>query len=176
MKPIIAFCLLLLATPSIARIGENETACALRYNHGKDVPPDPHDQMFPLLKGPNTTNRTYKYQGWNIKIGFIQGIASVVQYSIAGQNIRAITPEEVRAILDGSGGLAAWRQVKSSDFKQRTPVIDRIFRGSGDVWWRSDGSFAQLPAMRTYFRIENELALKLEAEAARPTQRTIPKF
>lgn len=175
MKHILAGLILVLATGVHARLSETETACALRYNHGKDVPPHTLDQTSPLVRGPNCTNRTYVFQGWLIRIGFIQGISSRVSYSIH-ETPRGITPDEVKAILDANGGLSSWRRVRSADFKQTTPVLNRIFSTSTDVWWRNDGSFASMGVTGSTLLLENSIALRQEAESLEPKPRKIPNF
>lgn len=161
-----------------ARIGETETACDMRYNQGK--PPLSQsfaDRLSPLVQGPATTNKTYSYQGWSIKIGFIQGIASRIEYSKAGEGPRAITAEEVNAILNGNGGLRSWRLVAQDQFPNPTKIVTDIFRRSGyrPVWYRQDGTYAYLRPAAYFFRIENGRALQADAAAAKPA-RSIPSF
>jgi len=160
-----------------ARIGETETACDMRYNHGKPLSSSFADSISPLVKGPTATNKTYSYQGWNIKIGFLQGIASRIEYSKAGDGPKAITAEEVNAILNGNGGLRSWRLVAQDQFPNPTKIVTDIFQRSGHrpVWYRQDGTYAYLRPAAYFFRIENGRALQADAAAAQPA-RPIPSF
>ena len=118
----ICLTVLLLPTLAAARLAENITACDIRYNStGKNV-----DRGYypPLVTGVNTTNICYRHDGWIIRVGFIQNIATVIAYS--RQDSARITPENFAAIVTANGGGLKW--LKSSD----------------EIWTRTDGATARM--------------------------------
>jgi hypothetical protein len=163
---------------SFARLGESETACDMRYNHGQQISQTSNDRYSPLVTGPMCTNKTYNYQGWKIRIGFLQNLAARVEYSKTTAGDHVITAEEVNAILEGNGGLSSWRQVTLAQFPNPTKAISDVFRRASGrtVWYRADGSFAYLRPANYFFRIENGRALQADAAAEVKPVRSVPKF
>ena len=140
-----------------ARLGETEVACAMRYNHGQDVGSTISDQVFPLISGVNTTNRTYSYQGWTIRIGFHRGIAHCIQY----QHVKAterITDAEVSEILQANGGIDAW----SPELKG---------------WSRKDGAKAALSSALNSLTLESAAYFHWRMnKGKKPPPKPIPNF
>ena len=64
-----------------ARLGENITQCDQRYNStGGNISKDFIDNHSKLITGINTTNVVYIYDGWKIKIGYMNSYAVVIEY------------------------------------------------------------------------------------------------
>lgn len=158
-----------------ARLGENEVACAMRYQHGQDVAPKIGDRMHPLLSGIHTTNKTYQYQGWTIQIGFMRGIAHRMRYRHADSNQR-ITDDEVKAILAANGGLSSWREADAAqtlDHGMANALKDRL---SGTVWERSDGARATLQLLDKVLILDSA-AYRRWSERPKPSEKkAIPAF
>ncbi len=140
-----------------ARLGENEVACAFRYQQGQDVAPTHADRYSPLLSGIHTTNKTYQYQGWTIQIGFMRGIAHRMSYRHASP-AKKITAEEVKAILAANGGLSSWREAGAPHILVNPSAALSRAMFTTTVWERSDGARATL---------KNERNLTLDSAAYR---------
>jgi hypothetical protein len=178
MTRLLTLLLALAVLPVFARLGESETACDMRYNHGQQISQTSRDKYSPLVTGPNATNKTYSFQGWRIQAGFLQGVAARVEYSKTSAGNHTITAEEVNAILEGNGGLSSWRQVTIEQFPNPTKALIDLFHRSASrtVWYRADGSFAYLRPANYFFRLENGRALQADAAAAVKPVRPVPKF
>ena len=87
-----------------ARIGETEAECQQRY--GKPVNQAMAD-MMPILNG--AVNHSYSYQGWNIRVAFVNGKAVRVYYSKLSAPME-IKADEVKAILEGEANGGKWEE------------------------------------------------------------------
>ena len=174
----ILFFILITTTGVFARLGENEVACATRYNHGQDVLQSFQDRHAPLVSGVNTTNRTYLYQGWRIRVGFVNGIAQRVEYSDAEKPSRNITEAEIAAILAANGGASAWRPVAKSDLPEDSPVSKYLFSSfNGSAWVRGDHAIAQVQFPGNKLRLESYAILKSEfGQQQKVKKKPIPAF
>ena len=166
IEMVLVFFALISITQSVqARLGENEVACATRYNHGKDVQSTATDHMYPLLTGINTTNRTYSYKGWRIRIGFKMGIAHRIQYQHEKPPLQ-ITDEELSAILNANGGLGAWTMDS-----QDGPFY------FGKAWTRKDGAKAWLPIGSNSLTLDSAAYIRWqESSNKKKAKKPIPDF
>ena len=173
-----AFSFIIMASITVtamARLGENEVACAIRYNHGIDIKQTNADRFSPLLSGANTTNRTYSFQGWKIRIGFMKGIAHRMRYQHENPNHR-ITEEEQMVILNANGGSANWRPEKIE--AQRKDAFTRMLipSYSGVTWVRNDGAKATRDIMGISLSIDSAAYLNWEARKKKTENKAIPNF
>jgi hypothetical protein len=167
-----------LELPSLARLGENEVACAIRYNNGKDVKATAYDRISPLLTGANTTNKTYVYQGWRIQIGFMRGIAHRIRYQNEKSSHR-ISELELMAVLNANGGAASWKEEKTEAQKQDIFTKVLISSVSGETWVRNDGAKATLDFLARSLNLDSATYLKWEASKAaknKPDSKALPNF
>jgi len=157
-----------------ARLGDNEVACATRYNHGQDVASISTDRHYPLLTGIHTTNKTYQYQGWVIRIGFMRGIAHRLQYRHQ-ETMRKITEEEVNAILDANGGLSAWKPEPKSNYSSGEIMVEVVAPSmKAREWNRQDGARATLTQKTLH--LDSAAYLRWKEERSKPKAKPIPSF
>lgn len=162
---------------ALARLGESETGCDMRYNKGARLSQTSDDKYYPLITGNWTTNKTYSYEGWKIKAGFLKGFACRIEYRKIGSE--RISGDEVNAILEANGGLKTWRVVKVEQFANPPEDLRNLFlHATSDVWHRNDGAFAYSDDHMGRFLLENRAARArdLELEAASRKPKTIPRF
>ena len=82
MKLLVTMLLAIISMSAEARLGENITQCDQRYNStGANLSVDQMDYISKLITGLNTTNVVYRYDGWKIHIGYLNGYAVVMEYS-----------------------------------------------------------------------------------------------
>lgn len=139
-----------------ARLGEAITECDLRYHGGKPGKSSAADLIKPLATGPNTTNLTYIHNGFTIRIGFTDGVATVIDYN--KMSSQKTTPEELEAILEANGG--GWEEVPDYSSRRRWKGLDELsaLAGKGRVWMRTpDYSGACL------YNLGRSLRMKLKA-------------
>ncbi|HMP91155.1 MAG TPA: hypothetical protein PJ991_13210 [Kiritimatiellia bacterium] len=158
-----------------ARLGENEVACAMRYNHGKDVGETFSDRHYPLLSGPHANNRTYHFQGWRIRIGFARGIAHRVEYKHLEMN-RKITGPELQAILEANGGINAWRREGEDTTPNLTAAPLPVSMFSEQLWIRNDGAHARLLPNSTTLILESAAYIRWKSAPSRKQEKPVPKF
>ena len=137
------FISLVCCRPLQARLGEDEIQCEERYGFAKKEFVA-NDKTFPLITGDGTITRTYLYQGWRIRIGFLDDVAVREEYYKAAQPGKPITIAdfECRAVLEGEKGSAAW-QPKGMKLSVSIPkVLQDHLRSMllGTFWIRSDGT------------------------------------
>ena len=125
-----------------ARLGEDEIQCEERYGFAKKEFVA-NDKTFPLITGIGTVTRTYLYQGWRIRVGFLDGVAVREEYwkVTAPGRSATIADYEANAILDGEKGAGAW-QPKGTKLTVNVPkmLMDHLMQTfAGTTWIRSDG-------------------------------------
>jgi len=143
--------------PTFARLGETKAECQERYdNLGSELSFDSISMLLagvyewseedslshpllPILKG--ASNLAYDYQGWCIKVAFVDGKAVKIAYlkyigghytSYRETQGQPIEPYEVLAILDGEAGGGTWEKSSSGE----------------SVFYNTNGSLARLIAKR----------------------------
>lgn len=179
MKVLITLMTLVCVLTASARLGESETGCDMRYNKGQRISQTQGDKMYPLITGQWTTNKTYSYQGWHVKVGFLKGFACRVEYS-AIKGIANPTDEEIAAILEANGGLRSWRQIKRDELPNLPQAVADVFRRATgpSIWARQDGAYAYRPNFTNKLRLENRDAIQRDSEvsASKNTPKIVPKF
>ncbi|MDD5677887.1 MAG: hypothetical protein PHW60_07840 [Kiritimatiellae bacterium] len=153
-----------------ARLDETLAQCEQRYGKPQE---SPSDKAMPLLSG--ALNVSYQYQGWHIRIAFLDDKAVMISYSKIAQagGDSSIKDDEAKAILDSEGNGNEWK--KSWTLNPFAPLV------YPKRWLKTNGSIAYLVGM-------NKIMLVVEspkAEEFRKAQATakeeqrkasIPKF
>ena len=128
---------------AFARLGEDEIQCEERYGFAKKEFVA-NDKTFPLITGEGAITRTYLYQGWRIRIGFLDGVAVREEYwkVTAPGRSASIADFETTAVLEGEKGVGVWQPKGTKLMTNITQMLqDQLLKGlSGTVWVRSDGT------------------------------------
>ena len=126
-----------------ARLGEDEIQCEERYGFAKKEYIST-DKINPLVTGDGANIRTYIYQGWRIRIGFLDGVAVREEYwKVTGPGrTAAIADYESTAILDGEKGSATWQTRGTTLSLNVTKMLQDHLQNvlMGTHWIRSDGA------------------------------------
>jgi hypothetical protein len=175
-----AMIILLIAMHAHGRVGETLDQCIARYGQ----PLKPSSGLFSrAITGPDTTNATFKYQGWILRVGFYRGYACDMHYQkeFRRGHPDAVTDAEFLAILQAYQA-EPWKGV--SDPVTLNPLaavasaIDKI--GKGDSWKSQKGFIAYRRAGTSIVRVVNPAALAaLEEQKRLEIERNalpVPKF
>lgn len=175
---------LLRPSSSFARLGEDEVQCEERYGFAKKEFVV-NDKTFPLITGIGTITRTYLYQGWRIRVGFLDGVAVREEYwkVTAPGRSATIADYEASAILDAEKGTGTW-QPKGTKLTVNVPkmFMDHLVQTlTGTTWVRSDGiATAAWDMSKLRMNFEGLAAVQHDEEAKRNNeekQRTsVPSF
>jgi hypothetical protein len=157
-----------------ARLGEDEIQCEERYGFAKkDFATT--DKAFPLINGIGATTRTYLYQGWRIRIGFLDGVAVREEYwkiTAPGRSV-TIADDESKAILEAEKSAGAW-QLKGATLTLYIPKMlqDHLQKTlAGTFWIRSDGlATANLDAAKLRLSFESLTAIQHDEEIKRANE------
>ena len=99
-----------LAAGALARVGETEDENDDRYGLPKRQF-DLLDKNFPLLRGDGTRTKSYLYEAWRIRVGYLNGMAVRIEYwrnpKPQGPNI-PLTDYEKTAILEAENAGGQW--------------------------------------------------------------------
>lgn len=154
MRKQLAIALLIIGgVAAYGRLDENITQCDQRYNvGGLGANAQGSSGVYSLIQGPNTTNVTYRHDGWKIRIGYLNTIAVVIEYR--RQDNGKIDDGQVQLLLHVNSGGGTWT------------------RSSPGFFIRNDGATAKnnLYDVRfesLYFKRHQE-QLRLRKEGAKP--------
>lgn len=171
MKPILRLILLLVVpcTTQIAsaRLGEDEAQCEERYGFAKKNF-EANDRTFPLVNGDRAKTRTYLYQGWRIRVGFLDGVAVREEYrKEPGTNVSlTIADYESKAILEGEKVSNPW-QPKTTRLSFNVPkmLAEHLQQTlTGQTWVRGDGqATATLDSYPIRLSLESLAIIQYEA-------------
>ena len=143
------------------------------------------DKLYPLISGDGTITRTYIYQGWRIRIGFLDGVAVREEYwKVTGPGRNAtIADYESTPILDAEKGTGAWQPkgTKLSTNMQKMLLDHMQNTLMGTAWIRSDGSAtAVLDITKMHMSFESITAIQHDEamkQANEQKQRaSVPQF
>ena|SRR5436190_6540711 len=145
-------CVLLLATSSEARIGENAIQFANRYGAPKDTPSSKIiDKNSPLFKG--AIHHTYEYEGWKIRAAFLNlnGPAIRMDFQKMSGTANGITIQncEFEAIKTVNTPLSMkWAPMVYDNADSSNPApaksSENFTSVSQKMWRRSDGAILWL--------------------------------
>ena len=152
--------------PLHARLGEDEIQCEERYGFAKKDPATAaNEKLYPLITGEGATTRTYLYQGWRIRIGFLDGVAVREEYwKVVGPGRNAaIADYESTPILEAEKGTATWQPkgIKPSTNIQQMLLEHLQHSLLGTFWIRSDGTAtATMDMASMHLSFENVIAIQ----------------
>lgn len=188
MKTFLPYIVVLLSllhpSSGIARLGEDEIQCEERYGFAKKEFVQ-NDKTFPLVTGIGAITRTYLYQGWRIRIGFLDGVAVREEYwkVIAPARSATIADYEATAILDAEKGTGVW-QPKGTKLTVNLPKMlqEHLTQMlTGTTWVRGDGTAtATLDLTHLHLGFESLAAVQHDEEAKRSNEEkqriSVPAF
>ena len=176
-KTLLLFCcLLLLPSTVLARLGETERENQVRYGE-----PLKDDHSSPLLN--NTVNKTYHYQGWKIRVGYINGHAVRIAYSKLpkANESQFLKDDEIAAVMEAETHGGRWTKLKSGSLLfPRGKSGNTLYDTAPLRWSNTNKSIAYCATGRFVLFIEApdaaiwEQALENEKEVKR--RASIPKF
>lgn len=164
-----------------ARLGDTERDCITRY--GSPVASNSTKILGPLV--PGTVERSYSYQGWKIRVAFVNGVAVAQEYRKDVSVLKAmkITDDELAAILEGESGGAKWSPARPKRTGDIFNQIAQELMGSvadGRLWSRPDGATAHIDHACFHIRLTTPAseAAKAAASAQKKVQQrnAIPAF
>ena len=163
-----------------ARVGENMLQCAQRY--GSPIT-NIMDRSMPILTGPGASNVTYRYQGWLIRMAFVDGYACIADYQkeYRREQPSNIDDSEFQAILRAYQP-EPWSETKRTVELNPSKALSSAMRrmGDGPSWESRSGFLAFRRPGGSIVRIVNKAALaSFEArnQKAKEASRTpIPQF
>ncbi len=168
----IVFVMMVVAAPvsTFARLGETEAECLNRYGKSSTT-------YSPLLDG--AINREYNYQGWRIRVAFINGKTVRIEYNktekVAGAPF--IQPDEAQAILAGETGGGQWKE-KSNSINPIASFLDTQSRPK--TWKNTNGNVAYFTVAKLALVVETpeaEAFVKAyREEKERQRKASTPKF
>ena len=161
---------------SYARVGDSEQQDAERYG----PPVKAQDSLTPILK--NGVSKTYHYQGWKIRVGYLDGTAVRVSYAKMTQpeTPAHLKDDEIDAILNAEAHGGKWEKIPAMSLLNQKRTGNNLFDGSQRRWVNTNGSIAYVLLGNKTIFVESPDAGKWEQrqERAKEEQRkgSIPKF
>lgn len=157
---LIVLILLVCVLNADARVGENMLQCAQRY--GSPIT-NIMDRTMPLLTGSGASNVTYRYQGWLIRMAFVDGYACIADYQkeYKSDQPNDIAESEFQAILRAYQP-DPWSETKRTVELNPIKTLSSAMRSMGDgPSWKSQQGFIayRRPGGRTV-RIINPKAVE----------------
>jgi hypothetical protein len=167
---------LVLSPMAFARLGETIETNQARYgNPVKNI----RDTISPILKA--ATNKTYHYQGWQIRIGYINDHAVRMFYARLPKSgeTQVLKPDEIEAILKAELHGGKWKKMRAGTLFSRTNSGNSSFDHAHLRWVNTNKCLAySTNRMNLYVEASEaiiwEQSLKNEKEVQR--KENIPKF
>lgn len=166
--PLLAGCLF--PAFALARLGENETQCNGRYGTPlTDQWAISANKKTPLV--PAGYTRTYNYQGWVVRIAYLEFNGPAIAMHFRKKAGGSITDDELAAIVNANTPQGmGWALVPytNSPLEGSSRVIGNI--GSqvamgARAWQRSDGTVAILEPLRMELILKSPAAMEIEKKA-----------
>jgi hypothetical protein len=178
MHKIIFFVLFSIVFPSIAfaRLGETEQQDIARYG----VPIKDHDAISPILN--NAVTKTYRYQGWKIRAGYLNGHAVKISYSKLSQpNVSPqLKDDEITAVLNAETHGGKWEKLKPASLFSQKGSGDKLFDYAQLRWGNTNKNIAYIPLGGMILYIETPVAImweqSLENQKEVKRKENIPQF
>lgn len=152
---------------ALARLGENETQCNGRYGTPlTDQWTISANKKTPLV--PAGYTRTYNYQGWVVRIAYLEFNGPAIAMHFRKKTGGTITDDELTAILNANTPQGmGWALVSytNSPLEGSSRVIGNI--GSevafgARAWQRTDGTVAILEPLRMELILKSPVAMEIE--------------
>lgn len=166
MKALLLASISLIAGIAYGRLGETETECDIRHNKtGKAHEQKSTDKQFPLKLGMLALlTRSYDYEGWHIRIGYLNSIAYCIEYTKKA----ALSENEIAAVLEANGGTPSWRRIHAvAAAKQNERIASlALYCRCSRFCIRRDGAIAFVKPfiMPAVLRVEGPEAVALGIE------------
>jgi len=172
-----------------ARLGETEIQCADRYGAPKNDPVTKiYEKASPLIEGGIT--HTYDYQGWQLKIAFLQlgGPAVRIQFSKKSQPgvSSVVTEQEITAILNANTPSGTtWTKVAYDNPNSPNTGLSKMFEGiimegaGSKTWKRTDGATAQVQSpmmMLLELPIARQYEAQIKQQKEQKARASVPTF
>lgn len=127
---------MLSAVAAQAQLGQSVSDCDIKYNAGRKATSSAMDKVEPLATGPGTTNYTYIYKGYTLRIGFRDGMAACVDYTRTGT--QKLTEKEIAAILDENADGKLWDGATIGTVRDSVPALRGLDVGQSrpQAWMR----------------------------------------
>jgi hypothetical protein len=172
------FFLLILVFPSItlARLGETEQDNRARY--GNSVKES--SMLLTILK--NAENKTYHFQGWKIRVGYLNGHAVRIAYSKLPKpnETPQLREDEIEAVLNAEAHEGQWKKLRAASLFSIKNSGNKMFDHAPFRWINTNKCIAYSPIGRMIIYIESqeaivwEQAMEIEREVKR--KESIPQF
>lgn len=120
---------MLATTAARAQLGQSISDCDIKFNAGRKATSSAMDKVDPLASGPGTTNYTYIYKGYTLRIGFRDGKATCVDYNRTGT--QKLTEKEIDAVLEDNAGETPWEDAPVEFVRQTIPVLRPVIASDG---------------------------------------------
>ena len=122
-----------------------------------------------MVTGVGAITRTYLYQGWRIRVGFLDGVAVCEEYwKVTTPGKSAIIADyESNAVLDGEKGTGTWQPYGAKLTFNVTKMLQDHLQKSlmGTVWVRTDGvATATLDLAKLHLSFESVAAVQHDEE------------
>lgn len=169
---------------ALARLGEDEIQCEERYGFAKKEFVQ-NDKSFPLITGIGAITRTYLYQGWRIRIGFLDGVAVREEYwKVTGPGrAAAIADYERTPILEAEKGVGTWQPKGTKLTVNISKMLQDHLQSmmNQGAWIRSDGvATATLDMLNMRLSFESLAAVQHDEETKRGNEEkqraSVPAF
>ena len=166
-----------ISSVSYARLGDTEQQDSERYGPASV---SAQDRLTPIIK--NAPSKTYLYQGWKIRAGYLDGIAVRVCYSKISkpENTSELKNDEIEAILKAESHDGRWEKVKPMSLLNQNKTGNSYFDGSQHRWLNTNGSMAYILLGNRTFFVESPEAGKWERNQKNKIEdqrkANIPKF
>ena len=167
---------LIFPTIALARLGESIETNQARYGSPmKNI----QDKRFPILK--NAVNKTYHYQGWQIRVGYINDHAVRMFYAKLPKSgeTQVLKADEIEAVLKAELHGGKWKKLRAATLFSRKNSGNRFFDHAHLRWVNTNKCLAySTNRMNLYVDAPEaiiwEQALINEKEVQR--KENIPKF
>lgn len=167
---ILTVCLLLGLTAR-AQLGMSISDCDIKFNAGRRAASSAADKVDPLVSGPDSTNLTYIYKGYTLRIGFVKGAAACVDYTRAGS--QKLSEKELGALLEANPGEEEWLEASLYRIRRLSPALAAIATEDGKIrlWARGETAGAVNYNLGRSMRLALKPPVALPGPRARSTGR-----
>lgn len=177
LRMLLAFAICI-ATPALARLGENEAQSQTRYGAPAPELSAPNDK--PLLPGAKEV--IYNFSGYRVRAAFVNNVTVRIEYAHLpdGGALKQLTDPEIKAILEAEKATYSWKEEKPKTGNKGLDALQAF--AEGRKWERNDHARARLKLnllleleTRDADTIEKKLA-KQPGQAKPGATPAVPKF
>jgi hypothetical protein len=170
--------LFLIAIPSLAlgRLGETEQQTLSRYGELLKN----WDYLPPILN--KAVTRSYKFQGWAIRVAYLNGHAVRIVYSkLSGPNVSPqLKDDEINAVLNAEVHGGEWKKIQPGTLFGRKESGNKLFDFAIHRWVNTNKNIAYIPLAGLSLYVETPIAAMweqtLENDKEVKRKESIPNF